>query len=231
MKKVAIIPSGGGGKRCGGSLPKQYVKINEKELIVYTLQVFQNCQMVDAIYVAVKNEYINTIYELKEKYNISKLVKAVEGGKERQDSVFNALQSIKLCKDDIVIIHDAARPLLDSTILINTIKDAEKYGAAVAAIKAKDTLFSGKEFLESHLNRENMYYAQTPQIFKGDILLNSMKKAYQENFIGTDESSLVRRAGYKIKISEGSDLNFKITTAGDIKLFEKIISNSGENYL
>lgn len=222
MKIFTIIPSGGAGKRAGSSLPKQYHQFNGKELIAYTLEVFQNCGMIDEIVISAQKEFSKLLKEIKEKYSFTKLSRIVEGGEERQFSVFNALQSLNASDEDLIIVHDAVRPLLPYNVLINAIETAKQYGSAVVAIKAKDTLIQGNDSVISYVDRQEYYYAQTPQIFKYKILFDAMKKALDENFLGTDESMLVHRMGNEIKIVEGSSLNFKITNQDDIKLFQMI---------
>lgn len=225
MKTYAIIPSGGESKRFGGEIPKQYFNINGKEIIVYTLEVFQNCELIDEIVIAAKPEYFALLNEIKEKYNLNKISKIVEGGKERQDSVFNALSSIAAEENDLVSVHDAARPLLPNQILLNALNAAEKFDSIVTALKARDTLIKGRETVDEYLNRNEIYYAQTPQIFRYKILMDAMRKAYKENLTGTDESMIVKNAGYEVKIIEGDLRNFKITNSSDIDLFKSIISN------
>ena len=221
MKKIVIIPSGGTGSRIGEPLPKQYNLINGKELLAYTLEVFQKSEQVDAIIVAAQEKYFNLIQQISEKYNFHKIKKIVKSGKERQDSVYNALRSLSANNDDLIIVNDAARPLLDKEILERAIKTAEEFDNAIVCINARDTLVKADSFVKSYIDRESIYYVQTPQIFRYNILMNSMKKAYEENFYGTDESMLVTRVGYKVKLVEGSILNFKITTKNDLELFSK----------
>ncbi len=219
MTHFAIIPSGGIGKRINSSLPKQYVKVKGKELIAYTLEVFQNCSLIDKIILAAQPEYFNLLEEIKKKYKISKLYKIVEGGKERQDSVFNALQATNAGDDDVIVVHDAARPLLSNNILQKSITEAKIFDNVIVAIKATDTLVSGKEFVQNYLDRNLTYHVQTPQISKYKTLLDAMNFAKTNNFIGTDESILLHKASNKIKIVEGSSLNFKVTTQSDLDLF------------
>ncbi len=222
MKTIAIIPAGGKGIRSGTAAPKQYLKFNDKELIVYTLDIFQQNEMIDEIIISAEGNYINLLNELKEKHNLSKISKVVEGGDTRQDSVYNALKSLADI-DDLIAVHDAARPLLPQNVLLNAIDSAKQKGNALVCIKAKDTLIKGNKVVESYLDRDEVYYVQTPQIFPYSILMKAMKNAYENNFIGTDESMLVRQMGEKVNIVEGSVYNFKITTADDIKLFEKLV--------
>ena len=226
MKTFAIIPAGGKGKRGDTDTPKQYLRFHGKELIVYTLEVFQKNDLVDEIIISSEPEYYSLLNEIKDKYNLSKISKIVEGGEERQDSVYNALKAIKANDDDLVAVHDAARPLLPENILTNAIKTAREKGNSLVCLKARDTLLKGDNFVREYVDRSEMYYVQTPQIFKYGDLMKAMKKAYEKNFIGTDESMLVKELGIDINIVEGSMLNFKITTATDIEMFEKLIINN-----
>ncbi len=224
MKIYAIIPAGGDGKRFGGDTPKQYLKVNNKELIIYTLEVFQKCNLVDEIIIAAKESCFDLLNELKEKHKIYKLSKLIEGGATRQESVANALFSINNADDkDLIAVHDAARPLLSNKILVNSINSAKNFDSVVVAINARDTLLKGTEFVDDYIDRKKIWYAQTPQVFKYHIISNSMKKAIDENFTGTDESILVNRAGYKVKFVKGEPANFKITTQDDISLFKSSI--------
>lgn len=222
LKVYTIIPSGGKGIRANTAMPKQYLKFHDKELIAYTIEVFQQCSLVNEIIIAAQNEFFELLNSIKINYGFTKLSRIIKGGAERQYSVLNALNSLNCGGEDIIIVHDAVRPLLPQNVLINSIQTAEESGAAVVAIKAKDTLIKGKELVESYINREEIYYAQTPQVFKYKIIVDAFRRAQQENFLGTDESMLVRKAGYEVKIVDGSTLNFKITTDDDIKLFEMI---------
>jgi len=219
MKVYAIIPSGGLGKRANSPLPKQYLKSNGKEIIAYTLDIFQKSDLIDGIIIAAQKDYFSLLEELKVKYCFSKILNITEGGKERQNSVFNALKSIPPGTDNLVVVHDAVRPLLSQNILINAIETAKKHGSAVVAVKTNDTTIHGNEFVQSYADRKEILFVQTPQVFLFKILFDAMKKAKEEKFIGTDESMLVHRLGYEIKIVEGSSLNFKITNSDDIKLF------------
>ena len=226
MKTFAIIPAGGKGKRGGTETPKQYLRFHGKELIVYTLQIFQNNNLVDEIIVSAEPAYFSLLEEIKRKFQLTKVTKIVEGGEERQDSVYNALKAIKVSDNDLVVVHDAARPLLPENILTKAIKTAKEKGNALVCLKAGDTLLKGDKIVKEYIDRSEIYYVQTPQIFNYRDLMNAMKKAYEKNFIGTDESMLIRELGIDINIVEGSMLNFKVTTATDIEMFEKLSSKN-----
>lgn len=226
MKIVAIIPAGGSGLRTGTSTPKQFLKFNGKELIAYTIEVFQSSPLIDEIIVAVNHSYIDFINKLKLKYKLKKISMVVEGGNERQDSVYNALSVLHLRKNDLVAIHDAARPLLSKEVLNNAIETAKKKGNAVVSIKARDTLLETNDNLYKYPDRSNIYYIQTPQIFKYGQLKSAFELAYKNNFYGTDESMLMQKAGYKLNLVEGSLINLKVTTADDLLILKKLLKKS-----
>jgi len=232
MKTFAIIPAGGKGKRGGTEVPKQYLRFHGKELIAYTLEVFQKNNLIDEIIISAEREYFALLNEVKEKYTLTKISQIVEGGEERQDSVYNALKSIsqrngfpKVDDNDLIAVHDAARPLLPDNILTKAINTANEKGNALVCLKARDTLLKGDKVVKEYVDRSEMFYVQTPQIFKYGDLMNAMKKAYEKNVIGTDESMLIKELGIDINIVEGSMLNFKVTTSTDIEMFEKLTSN------
>lgn len=227
MKTIAIIPAGGKGLRAGiavkgNATPKQYLKVSGKEVIVYTLQTFQKNKFVDKIIIAAEPEYFNLILRLIKKYRLTKVKLIVEGGQSRQGSVYNALLASEAEADDLIVVHDAARALLPNTVLTDSILTAKKNGNALVCIKAKDTLIKGSAIVEEYLNRDEVYYVQTPQIFKYSELQKAMSKAQSEKFIGTDESMLVKRLGKKVNIVEGSVFNFKITTKEDMEMFKSL---------
>ena len=224
MRVFAIIPAGGKGKRSRTETPKQYLRFHGKELIVYTLEVFQKNNFVDEIIISAEPAYFSLLEEIKKKFKLTKISRIVEGGEERQDSVYNALKAIKADDVDLVAVHDAARPLLPDSILIKAINTAKEKGNALVCLKARDTLLKGEQIVEEYVDRTEIYYVQTPQIFKYSDLMAAMKKAYEKNFIGTDESMLIKELGININIVEGSMLNFKVTTATDIEMFEKLTS-------
>lgn len=223
MKIIAIIPAGGKGNRSGYSVPKQFLKFNGKELIVYTLQIFQKNDLIDEIIIPAEPAYFDLLKKIKKDYQLTKLTKIVEGGEERQDSVYNALKELDADDDDLIVVHDAARALLPTEVLSNAITTAKQKGNAVVCLKARDTLIKGKNTVSEYVSRDDVYYVQTPQIFKARDLKSAMQNAYKNNFIGTDESMLVKQLGIEVNIIEGSVLNFKITTIEDIEMFERLV--------
>jgi len=223
MKTIAIIPAGGKGTRFAESLPKQYHQIHGKEILIYTLEIFQNCSLIDEIFISAEKNFTKLIDNLAGKYCISKLKKIVAGGNERQDSVYNALKSIKAKNNDLIVIHDAVRPMLAEKLLVKILKIAEKFDNVTVCLKTRDTLIKGRGFVNSYIDRKNIYNVQTPQVFRYKILKEAMELARKENFYGTDESMLVKRAGYKIKLIEGSSFNIKVTLFEDVELLNRLL--------
>lgn len=223
MKTIAIIPSGGIGSRFNSPIPKQYVKVLGKELICYTLEVFQKCELLDEIIISASKNYFPLLNDIIKIHDFSKVTKIVEGGKERQDSVLNGLRSKKFADSDIIVVHDAARPLISESLLKNTLLKSKNTDSVIVAIKARDTLVEFDKLNIKHIDRSKKYYVQTPQVFRYGILKKSFDLAQKNNFYGTDESMLVRNAGFSIDIIEGEFQNFKITTNSDLETFRKLI--------
>ena len=157
MNCIAIIPAGGKGLRSGLTTPKQYLKVNGKEIIVYTLQAFQKNKLINKIIVAAEQDYFSLLIKLVKKYKITKVELIVEGGKTRQHSVFNAVLSSDANDNDLLVVHDAARALLPENVLTNSILLAKRIGNALVCIKAKDTLIKGKKIVDEYLNRDEVY--------------------------------------------------------------------------
>ncbi|MCW8961673.1 MAG: 2-C-methyl-D-erythritol 4-phosphate cytidylyltransferase, partial [Ignavibacteriaceae bacterium] len=134
MKVYAVIPAGGKGKRGGTETPKQYIRFHGKELIVYTLEVFQQNNLVDEIIISAEPAYFSLLEEIKNKFHLTKITKIVEGGEERQDSVNSALKSINADDNDLIAVHDAARPLLPESILTKAINTAKDKGNALVCL-------------------------------------------------------------------------------------------------
>ena len=226
MKTFAIIPAGGKGLRSGSSIPKQYIKINGKELIAYTISTFQECRDINYIIVAVEKSYHKKLKKIIDKYKFTKVISIIEGGKTRQDSVFNCIKSLRAEKNDLIIVHDAARPFLPKNVLNNAINFAKEKGNAVVSIKAKDTLVKGANTVDSYIKRENVHYIQTPQIFKYKDFIKVIKYSEENNYSGTDESNLMKKIGKRIFLVNGSVINIKITTKEDLEIFKTYIKSS-----
>lgn len=218
MKIKVIIPASGTGERFGGRIPKQFLKIDEKEIIAHTLEKFNSIKLIDEIIISTKLEYFVKLSTIIKKYNLRKVKKIVEGGKRRQDSVYNALLNSECKEDDLILIHDAVRPFISSKKIRELISEAKKEKCVIPGLPVSETIkrADDKNFVEETIDRDNLWSVQTPQAFSFDILMKSFEKAYKENFTGTDESAIVEKAGYKVKMIDGERRNIKITTKRDL---------------
>lgn len=225
MKIITIIVAAGYGKRLKTNTLKQFVKINRIPLLAYTLKIFQFCDLVDEILLVVPENFIEFCQtKIIEKYKFTKVKKIVEGGKYRQNSVYNGLKNIKDC--NIVLIHDGVRPFITTSLIEQIIKETFKFGVVIPSIKVKETIKEvDKQFVKNTLLRDNLLVAQTPQGFKFDLIINGYEQAIKNKIVAFDDASLVEKLGIKVKIIEGLDNNIKITTPMDLILAKEIIRN------
>lgn len=196
-------------------------------MVAHVLEVFERCPSVHGVILVVvpkSEEYCKG--EIVDKYGFKKVANIIPGGEERQDSVFCGLKALQ--EAEIVAVHDAVRPFLPLRLLEETIRSAARWGAAAPALPLADTVKSvdGEGFSTGTADRQRLRVVQTPQVFSYRILLDSMKSAFKEGFRGTDETSVVERAGYRVKLIEGSPLNIKVTTPDDWALAEAILSQN-----
>lgn len=223
MRTVAIIPSAGAGTRTGFVIPKQFLKIKGKEILAYTLNQFQKSELIDEIVVVTSESGFEITENIKSQFGFDKITKIIEGGKERQDSVYNGLKSLSNYQPNTTVaVHDAARALIPVSIIDESIITAKKTGGALVCINARDTLLQNVEGVKKYPDRRNFSIVQTPQVFRLGDLLTAFESAYRDNFYGTDESSLMLKYGYDFELVEGSVFNFKITNSEDIEIFEKL---------
>jgi len=227
MNVRAIIAAGGRGERVGGSLPKQFIEIKKKPLLVYTVENFEKCELIDEIMLVVPEEYVGLCsYQIVDVFNFRKIRKIISGGKERQDSVYKALLSLP-GDTDIVVINDGVRPFIRVEKIIKSIEMCQKDKAVILALPINETVKRVEDkFVVTTLDREKLWVAQTPQTFEYKLILEAYKKASEAGFIGTDDSSLVERIGFKVKVLEGDYENIKITTPEDLVLAEKILERN-----
>jgi 2-C-methyl-D-erythritol 4-phosphate cytidylyltransferase len=221
----AIVVAAGRSKRFKGKTSKVLAQINNKPVIYYSLAALNKHRDIGEIIVVASLKNIEAIKEIIRKYKINKVKKIILGGKERQDSVSLGLRSLSREAKD-VLIHDGARPFIDSKIISLVIAAAKVSGAAVAGVKVKPTIKRADKglWVKETLERENLWEIQTPQVFSKKIIL----KAYNNlrNAKVTDDAMLVEKIGVKVKISPGSYNNIKITTPEDLSVSGSIFKNS-----
>ncbi len=219
MRVVAILLAAGEGKRFGEK--KQFIKLKGEPLFQFSLNTLNKLDFIDEIILVLPEEDIGRINPP----SFTPLKKVI-GGKERQESVYNALKSIDSA--DIVVIHDSARPFATESMFKESIENVKKgWDGSVTAYLARDTvkLVKKNQILET-LDRSNLYIVQTPQSFQFEKISKAHEKAIEDKYTGTDDSSLMERIGYRITINRGSVLNFKITTKEDLILANCLVSKS-----
>lgn len=226
MKKtVAIILAGGKGKRMGANVSKQFIEVNKKPIIYYTIKSFEACKSIDEIILVLPKDEVDYFKENimnKFDFNISSIV---EGGKERQDSVYNALNSIHDC--DIVLIHDGARPFVSEKIIKDGIDKAKKYGAAAPGVMPKDTIKvrDNSGFSVKTLKRDELVAIQTPQCFKFDIIKRCHEEVKTKGIQVTDDTMVVEMFGNQVYVYDGDYKNIKVTTKEDLIMCNEFLNN------
>ena len=212
MVKSAIITAAGSGRRFGEA--KQFKKLHGKPLYQYSLDIFIKSRLFDEIILVIPKSHQEKVQkEIKKKYTSQ--VNVVIGGVDRQDSVKNAIQNSNP-NIDLVVIHDAARPFITTTLIEKCVYACETSDGAIIAMQSHDTIkFSKGDIVEKTIDRSNIWMAQTPQAFNKHKILEAYSSTDFDDLIVTDESSLMEKLGYKIMIVPGSGKNFKITTFDD----------------
>ncbi|MFV0504310.1 MAG: 2-C-methyl-D-erythritol 4-phosphate cytidylyltransferase [Lachnospirales bacterium] len=212
---TAIILAGGKGLRMGGDVPKQFLKIKNRTILEWTIEKFQNSNVDEIVIVGIK-EHLKTIETMIKNNNFTKAT-IVEGGETRQASVYNGLLKVE---KGIVLIHDGVRPFIDVEEINNLINITMDKKAVCTGTKSKDTVKIVGEnlIIEETLPREKVFNVQTPQCFALDLIMEAHHKSMADNFVGTDDSSLVERMGISVYMHEGSYKNIKITTKEDLQL-------------
>jgi 2-C-methyl-D-erythritol 4-phosphate cytidylyltransferase len=240
MKVVVIIPAAGLGTRMapmpsakdaksGKAHPtKQFTELAGTPILIHTLRKFAAVEAISEIWIALRENEIEGFRKRLGKEApgvLSKKLEFVVGGEHRQQSVEHALNAITAAADDIVLVHDAVRPLVTSEIIEEVIDAAKKYGAAIAGMPAVDTVKQVERtaegaIIKSTIPRASVVLAQTPQGFRYGVIKKAFDEAAGDGFLGTDEASLVERSGHAVAVVMGSPKNIKITTPGDMELAE-----------
>ena len=227
---TAIILAGGTGQRMHQEIPKQFINVNDKPLIIYTLEAFQKHPQIDSILVVCIDGWHDILKAYARQNHISKLKWVISGGSTGQESIRNGVFALENeCKeDDIVVIHDGIRPLVDENVLSDVIVKCGIYGNAVTSLTYNEQIFVKKdeETTEQYIPRETLRRVSTPQAYKYGTLLRSYKRAFEEK-IGIYGSSytntMMTDLGETLHFAAGSDKNIKITTQDDLELFKALL--------
>lgn len=235
---IALIIAGGSGKRTGQEIPKQFINIYDKPVIIYTLEGFQRHPDIDAIEVVCLDGWHDILQAYARQYDITKLKWIVSGGDSGQESIRNGVFNLKdKCHpDDIIIIHDGIRPMIDEDVLSDVIVTCKKHGNAVTSLPYNEQIFRIKdeETTEEYIPRETLRRVMTPQAYKFDKLNWAYEKAFREN-IGIHGSSYTNTMmvdlGETLHFASGSNKNIKITTADDFELFKALLTTKKSSWL
>jgi 2-C-methyl-D-erythritol 4-phosphate cytidylyltransferase len=239
MRVYVILPAAGIGTRMSvhGEKPgaaKQFLTIGGVPVLVHCLRAFAEVPRVVEVLVAVRAAEMERVTALIGRFGLDGKVRVVEGGENRQGSVANALGALKADEDDVVLVHDAVRPLIDAATIDRTIDAVEKHGAAIVGLPAVDTIKQVERtadgaIVTSTIPRERVVMAQTPQGARFGTLKRAFEEAVNDQFAGTDEASVLERAGVEVWVVVGSAKNFKITQPGDLELAEFYLAHAGKS--
>ena len=225
-KVYVIIGAAGSGKRMAAPLPKQFLKLGDKTILEVATQKFNMSSYVDEIIIVTAEEYVDLCCQFF--HDQKERIKVVIGGQERQDSIYRGIQAIDNHEpEDLVLIHDGARPFVTSELIDKVVEAAYTTKAAIAAVPTKDTI---RHINEGTLDRANLYNVQTPQGFQYSLIKEAFDRAFRDGYYGTDDASLVERMGHPVKIVAGEDSNIKITTPSDLKGESKMEMRIGSGY-
>lgn len=224
LRCTAIIMAAGKGKRMQTAVSKQFLPVCGKEILAWTVDVFEKSPLVDNILLMASADGKEDVQHLWDNYGWKKVAAVLEGGKERQNSVANGLAAVE--KDtDIVLIHDGVRPFVTEEMIADSIVAAQAYGGAVIGVPAKDTIkvCSADGLAVETPDRSTLWQIQTPQTFQRSLIVDAYEKAEKDGFLGTDDASVAEFAGHQVKVVMGSYRNIKITTKEDLVIAEAFL--------
>ncbi len=230
MKNIALIIAGGSGKRMGLDVPKQFINVKGKPVIIYTLEAFEKLPQIDAIEIVCIKGWEDTLRDYIEKYNISKVKWIVEGGNTGQESIRNGIFNLKdkIENDDNIIIHDAVRPMLDEEIILDVIAKCNIYGNGISSMPYNEQIFIKDDDISTSqfIPRETLRRMVTPQAYKFNLIYSAYKEAFEKN-IGISESSyantMMVQLGHRLYFAAGSDKNIKLTTQDNLQIFKAML--------
>ncbi len=229
MAVFVILPAAGIGTRmaaASGGAPKQFLSLGGIPILVHALRAFLAVPRVSGVYVAVREPEQARVRELLTEYGLADRVQVVRGGDARQDSVASALAALEsTSEEDVVLVHDAVRPLIDPATIERTIDAIARHGAAIVGMPAVDTIKQVERtadgaLITATIPRELIVHAQTPQGARVPLMRRAFAEAAADEFVGTDESSLLERAGITVHVVPGTGRNLKVTQPGDLEIAE-----------
>lgn len=240
MSNIAIIIAGGSGNRMGQDIPKQFINVYDKPVLIYTLESFQKHPQIDKIEVVCIDGWHDILWAYAKQFNITKLKWVISGGKTGQESIRNGVYNLegKACPDDTIIIHDGIRPLVEPSVLSDVISKCNQYGNAVTSMPYNEQIFVVNENDEtttsSFIPRESLRRVATPQAYKFDLLDEKYHEAFEKE-IGIYGShytnTMMVELGVILHFAAGSDKNIKLTTKDDLEMFKAYLRADKDAWL
>ena len=235
---IAVIIAGGAGSRMGQDIPKQFINVYDKPILLYTLEGFEKHPQIDAIEVVCIDGWHDVLWAYAKQFNITKLKWVTSGGKTGQESIRNGVYNLvgKCAEEDTIIIHDGIRPLIDDTVITDIIKKCQQYGNAVTSMPYNEQIFVIDDEISTvqYIPRETLRRVSTPQAYKFGKLYWAYQKAFAEE-IGIHGSSytntMMVELGERLYFAAGSDKNIKLTTKDDLELFKAYLRQEKDNWL
>lgn len=238
MKRVVILTAGGKGTRTHQDLPKQFITVDNKPIIIYTMEAFQRHPSIDEIYVSCLSGWSEILRAYAKQFNITKLKEIVEGGETGQESIYNGLEAIKKNNENtnglVVVVHDGNRPMVSQDVITDNLAKQEIYGSAVTAVPTTEVVFVSENKIDSEqvLDRDKLLRTQTPHAYRFDELWDVHQKSKKDNINNMAAScSLMNNYGYKTYFSLGSEKNLKITTIEDIEIFKALLNAKNDSWI
>ena len=235
---IALIIAGGTGHRMGQDIPKQFINVYDKPVLVYTLEGFQKHPQIDAIEVVCIDGWHDVLWAYAKQFGIDKLQWIVSGGETGQESIRNGVFNLegKAENEDIVIIHDGIRPLVDETVLSDVIIKAKKFGNAVSSLPYNEQIFLKDDEISTtkFIPRETLRRVSTPQAYRYDLLDSKYHEAYEKGIgiVGSHyTNTMMVELGVRLYFAAGSDKNIKLTTKDDLEMFKAYLKSEKNNWL
>ena len=240
MANIAVIIAGGVGSRMNQDIPKQFINVYDKPVLIYTLEGFQKHPQIDSIEVVCIDGWHDILWAYAKQFGITKLKWVISGGSSAQDSISKGVFNLEgnAGEDDIVIIHDGIRPMVDETVLSDVIAKATEYGNAVTSLPYNEQIFKVAEDDESttveYIPRETLRRVSTPQAYRFGLLDEKYHEAFEKN-IGIEGSNytntMMVQLGVRLHFAAGSDKNIKLTTKDDLEMFKSYLKSERDTWL
>lgn len=237
MANIALIIAGGVGARMGQDIPKQFINVYDKPVIVYTMEAFQKHHEIDGIEIVCVDEWQGALKAYAKQFGIAKLENVVSGGKNGQDSIRNGLYDIAerhSGENDVVLVHDAIRPMVSEEIITDNIRVCREYGNAITVVPCTAAMLKTYDSLSTteQVPRDNLKITQTPQAFFINDIVEAHKEALSKGITNSVAScTMYIELGKKLYMSKGSEKNLKLTTTEDIEIFKALLNAKKDEWL